>query len=599
MPTISVNREQLFKCLGKTYTEEEFDALCFDYGLELDEVTSEKELIEKEQGHTKAADGASDAIIYKIEVPANRYDLLCIEGLVQALKVFLRKESAPQYTLSPPGKGDVQEIVMTETTKEIRPFCVGAVLRNIKFTEEIYNNFIDLQDKIHSSIGRKRTLVSIGTHDLDTIEGPFVYDAKPPADIKFVALNQEKAFTAPELMELYSKESHLKGYLPIIRDSPVYPIIYDKNGVVLSMPPIINGDHSKIKLTTTNVLIEITATDLTKATVALDTIVAMFSGYCQKPYEIEPVKIIHPDQKRVLTPELSYRSEIVFADHLNKKIGIKISADDVAKLLTKMCLKSEVISQETGEVKVTIPPTRSDVIHACDIIEDVAIAYGYNNIVKTLPRSMTIGSQQKSMKLSERVRIELAAAGFTEALTFSLCSRDDIGKKMRQEGGEMERAAVHIANPKTLEFQVVRTSLIPGLLKTIASNRKMPLPLKLFEIQEVVLKDDKRDTKARNERRIAAVHYNKTPGFEVIHGLLDRLMQILEVKCATGNPSLRDVGYYIRAADDKSYFPGRCAEIVFREEVVGMLGVLHPDVITAFDLVCPAAAMEINFEKFY
>ena len=122
--------------------------------------------------------------------------------------------------------------------------------------------------------------------------------------------------------------------------------------------------------------------------------------------------------------------------------------------LLKTIFRSEVISQETGEVKVTIPPTRSDVIHACDIIEDVAIAYGYNNIVKTLPRSMTIGSQQKSMKLSERVRIELAAAGFTEALTFSLCSRDDIGKKMRQEGGEMERAAVHIANPKTLEFQV-------------------------------------------------------------------------------------------------------------------------------------------------
>ena len=84
----------------------------------------------------------------------------------------------------------------------------------------------------------------------------------------------------------------------------------------------------------------------------------------------------------------------------------------------------------------------------------MAISYGYNNIVKTFPRSVTVGSQQLAMKLSERLRIELAAAGFTEALTFSLCSREDIGEKMRQVGQPMQLDAVHIENPKTLEFQV-------------------------------------------------------------------------------------------------------------------------------------------------
>ena len=134
-----------------------------------------------------------------------------------------------------------------------------------------------------------------------------MYDAKPPQDIKFIALNQREEHSAPELMDLYSKESHLKGFLHIIKDSPVYPIIYDRDGIVLSMPPIINGDHSKIKLTTKNILIEITATDLTKAKIALDTLVTMFSCYCKVPFRIEPVDIVYPNGTVMTTPELPYR----------------------------------------------------------------------------------------------------------------------------------------------------------------------------------------------------------------------------------------------------------------------------------------------------
>ena len=149
--------------------------------------------------------------------------------------------------------------------------------------------------------------MSIGTHDLDTITGPFIYDAKPPSQIQFVALNQEKKHTALELMELYSKDSHLKAFLPIIKDSDVYPLIYDHNGIVLSMPPIINGEHSKIKLSTKNILIEITATDLTKAKMALDAIITMFSCYCKNPFTAEPVDVQYPDHSLMTTPDLSYR----------------------------------------------------------------------------------------------------------------------------------------------------------------------------------------------------------------------------------------------------------------------------------------------------
>lgn len=151
--------------------------------------------------------------------------------------------------------------------------------------------------------------------------------------------------------------------------------------------------------------------------------------------------------------------------------------------------------------------------------------------------------------------------------------------------------AVHIANPKTLEFQVVRTSLLPGLLKTVAANKKTPLPLKIFEISDIVLADDSTETGAHNQRNLCAVYSNKNAGFEVIHGLLDRVMQLLQV------PWTKDgSGYYLQANDDSTYFPGRCANIVYKESVIGRIGAVHPTVLQAFEITNPCSAVEINIE---
>merc|ERR1711872_649710 len=187
------------------------------------------------------------------------------------------------------------------------------------------------------------------------------------------------------------------------------------------------------------------------------------------------------------------------------------------------------------ELSVSIPPTRADVLHPIDIFEDVAIAHGYNNIEKTIPKTLTVAKQLPINKLTDQLREAVAQAGFTEALTFSLCSRDDVAAKMRHRMDTIP--AVHIANPKTLEFQVARTALLPGLLKTVQANRNLSLPLKLFEISDIVLKDLGTKVGARNERHACAVYYNKSPGFEIIHGLLDRLMQLLEVPTAQSGSS--------------------------------------------------------------
>lgn len=429
-------------------------------------------------------------------------------------------------------------------TAQIRPFAVAAVLRNIKFTQNSYTSFIDLQDKLHQNICRKRTLVAIGTHDLDTIQGPFTYEARRPADISFVPLNQTKKMNGQELMEFYKAHAQLKQYLPIIRDSPVYPVIYDANGVVLSLPPVINGDHTKISLQTRNVFIECTATDLTKAKVVLDTIVCMFSTYCADKLSIEPCDVVQPDGTVVTYPELKVRTSVVSAKKANAAIGISESTDKITDMLTRMYLEAHVSGDDGDTLTVSIPPTRHDVIHNCDIYEDVAIAYGYNNIKKSLPSFMHIAKQFPLNKLTEQLREQVAQAGFTEALTFTLCSRDDIAKKLNKSIENI--AAVHIANPKTLEFQVVRTSLLPGLLKTLAANRKMPLPMKLFEISDIVVTDVEAEVGARNERRLCAINCNKTAGFEIVHGLLDRVMQLLEVPWKTGNAT---TGYCLQSVE--------------------------------------------------
>ncbi|XP_038606055.1 phenylalanine--tRNA ligase beta subunit isoform X2 [Tachyglossus aculeatus] len=488
MPTVGVKRDLLFRALGRAYTDEEFDELCFEFGLELDEITSEKDIISKEQGDSRA-EGASDVVLYKIDVPANRYDLLCLEGLVRGLQVFKERIKAPRYKRVVPPNGEIQKLLITEETAQVRPYAVAAVLRNIKFSKDRYDSFIDLQEKLHQNICRKRTLVAIGTHDLDTISGPFTYTARPPSDIRFRSLNQTKEYTACELMNLYKTDNHIKHFLHIIENKPLYPVIYDSNGVVLSMPPIINGDHSKITLKTRNVFIECTGTDLTKAKIVLDIIVTMFSEYCEKRFTVEAAEVIYPDGKSYIYPELAYRKEIVKADLINKQVGISETPASLAKLLTRMYLKSEV-KGDGNQIEIEIPPTRADIIHACDIVEDAAIAYGYNNIQMTIPKTYTIANQFPLNKLTELLRYDLAAAGFTEALTFALCSQEDVADKLGLDISAVK--AVHIANPKTAEFQVARTTLLPGLLKTVAANRKMPLPLKLFEISDIVVKDSSR-----------------------------------------------------------------------------------------------------------
>lgn len=214
-----------------------------------------------------ALDAASDEVLYKIDIPANRYDMLCLEGISRALNVFLGRCPPPSFSVVPPQQGvssilcqgcrinttrccagHMQRITVQPETLLVRPFIVAAVLRDVTFDQRRYQSFIDLQDKLHTTLCRQRSLVAIGTHDLDTLQGPFTYEALPPEQIQFVPLKQTRTFDAGSLMQHYlANDNKLRKYVPIIQDSIVYPVIYDAQRTVLSLPPIINGQHSAVR----------------------------------------------------------------------------------------------------------------------------------------------------------------------------------------------------------------------------------------------------------------------------------------------------------------------------------------------------------------
>eukprot|EP00052_Salpingoeca_macrocollata_P035313 m.14262 g.14262 ORF g.14262 m.14262 type:complete len:606 (+) comp7821_c0_seq1:917-2734(+) len=604
MPKVDIKRDLLFKLLGRSFTQAEFEDLCFEFGLELDDVLTEKIALQREQGdkavEAKEAEGLSEEVIYKLDIPANRYDLLCIEGVVRGLKIFKKEVQSPHYSLSDCKQR--QKMFIKPDTKRVRPHAVAAVLRNIVFTKERYDSFIDLQDKLHANICRKRTLVAIGTHDLDTIQGPFTYDAQRPEDISFKPLrapDMTKEYRADELMKAYEEDAQLKHFLHIIKDKEVYPVIRDKNGVVLSLPPIINGHHSRLTLNTRNVFIECTATDLTKAKTVLNILVCMFSEYCAEPFVVEPVDVVTPEGVTNVYPEFGYRTEKVQSELICRRMGLPPTpAASLADMLTRMQLTASV-DPDGQTLLVEVPPTRPDVIHQCDIWEDCAIAYGYNNIKWTQPKVHTVGKQLPVNKLTDQLRAVVAQAGYDEALTFALCRHDDNYASMRRT--DTGDTTVVISNPATAEFQVARSNLVSGLLRTLFYNvgGRLALPVKIFEISDVVVKDSSCDTGARNNRRLAAAICNTAPDFEAIQGLLDYVMKMLGVQSnLTAKPGHPEV-YELRASQDPAFFGELgAADIFYKGQRVGVLGVVHPEVLANYELKAPCSALELDIEPF-
>merc|ERR1712083_1046495 len=325
---------------------------------------------------------------------------------------------------------------------------------------------------------------------------------------------------------------------------------------------------------------------------------AMFSQYSSTPFSIEPVNVTYPPGsshpklagKTVTTPDLSPRTLTADVGYIQRTIGLtdrELPASAISPLLNKMMLQAS-LSDDAKTVEVVVPVTRPDVMQACDLVEDVAVAYSFNKLPRPVAPTCCAGKQHPLAKLTELMRLEMAQMGFTEALTFALCSTDDCFDKMRiHDDG---KSAVVISNPKTEEFQVCRTSLLPGLLKTLAKNKGNPLPWKLFEASDTISLDPTDDVGASNRRRLAMVYSDSsTSGFEVVHGAVERVLQML---------GLKQADYAIVHGNDPSFLEGRCAEVTTNGQKIGVFGTVHPQVLMNFELDFPTSAADIDLQYF-
>ncbi len=590
MPTIIVNRAALFKAIGQSFTDKEFDDLCFEFGIELDDVTTEEDIYRNEQ--RKEGINLSKETLYKIEVAANRYDLLCLEGLALALRIFLQKQKMPEIKPLNILPQDERKLIVYGSVNDVRPIGLCAILRDINFTDEMLKSFMDLQDKLHNNICRGRKLVSMGTHDLDTVKGPFIYRALKPEHIHFVPLNREEEVNGDGLMSILKDDPKLGKYLYLLEGKEKYPVMMDSNGVIMSLPPIINSQHTKMTLNTHNVLLDITGTDKTKCEIVLNTLIAMFSCYCKNPFTVEEINVINYETNEgKIYPDLTPRKFKVDVNYLKTITGIyDILPDKIVKLLEKMELKAEIIN--SNELEVSAPITRSDILHPCDIAEDLAISYGYNNIKKELTKTKTHGVQQPYNKLSDLFRDEMAMGGYVEFLTMALLSHKDMFTNLLHE--EKDDKTAQILYSKSKEFEYIRSSLIPGILKSIEGNKANQLPFKIFEISDVVICDENNEVGAVNRRRLCFAYTNTTSAMEIVQGMVDLLMKKIGLIFNCDN---KEKNYTIKKSNNEIFFNDRQAEIFILDDIkVGIYGIMHPKVIKNFGIKNPVTLCEIDLQ---
>ncbi|SCN60037.1 phenylalanine--tRNA ligase beta subunit, putative [Plasmodium chabaudi adami] len=617
MPTISVHEEDLVEKLGKKYNDEELINICFDFGLEIDDV-------EIKNGKK----------IYKIEVPANRYDLVCAEGLCRSLKSFIGIHEDIKYNIIKDigdnnySSNKLNEKHLLEVDSSVdkkRGYVVSCVLKNIKMNDQIYNNIIELQEKLHHNIGKKRTVLAIGIHDYDKIKFPVKYKFEEKNKINFIPLNENKNLNGCDLFKFYDDNINLKPYLKILKDFDKYPLIVDSENNILSLPPIINGDHTKITLNTKNLFVECTGIDLNKLEICLNIISSMLSEYCQPKYTIHSVLVSYNENHELekgnkhLYPNFKNKKLTCDIEYVRKLSGITdITIEDVKKLLKKMMIPvTNVINNTTFEVDV--PFYRSDIMHACDIVEDIAIAYGYGNI-KHEP--IEISKKHLLNTVSDMFRNSMTECGYIEVLTNALLSMKENYDCMFRKHIDYDTTIdnklvdsynplyppVQIMNSKTSEYEIIRTSLIVNLLKFVAANKHRELPLRFFEIGDISYTIcNKTDTNAFNKRNLSIIFADKvTAGLEEIHGVLESILKDFQLfshykidEKRKENIHIRsDVYYELVPINDPSFLDERVVNIVLRPHnlTFGIMGIIHPNVLENFSINIPVSVIEINLD---
>ena len=494
-----------------------------------------------------------------IEFFPNRPDLYSVEGVARALRAFL--DIKPGLRVYPTKDSGIA-LKVEDSVAEVRPFVVAAVIRNVVMTDQIIRSLMELQEKLHVTVGRKRVKVAIGVHDLDKVTPPFVYKGADPDSISFVPLAKEEPMTMREVLE-----KHEKGvaYRSILEGKPIYPVILDANGDVLSFPPIINGRLTTVTCDTKNIFIDVTGMDEVTISGVLN-IVA--TSIAERGGDIETVTVLR-GRKKDITPKLEPGLWKIDVAAANKWLGMELDADGMAKCLAKMGYSAE---GKGKKLNVHSSAVRMDLIHPHDVIEDIAIGYGYENFGKVMPKVQTIGSERPIERAADLVRQLMVGYGFWEVTTLTLTSKEDQFMNMRMH----EREVIEVLNPVSEDHTCLRLRLMPSLLAVLRKSKHRDLPQRIFEVGDVV------DGKRRKNLAVMAIH--SKAGFTEMKSIVEGVMRDLSVE------------YDLEPLESDTYIQGRGASILVNGKCVGSFGELHPEVISAFELGYPIIAFEVNLD---
>lgn len=490
-----------------------------------------------------------------VEFFPDRPDLFSTEGVARAMQGFLGlKDGINEYPITPSGIS----FRVDPGLADIRPYLGSAVIRNVSLTEEAIESLMGLQEALHWAVGRGRGKVAIGVHDMDTVTPPFYYQAAP-RDRAFVPLDFVEEMTMEEILD-----RHPKGvdYAHLVRDCERFPLITDAEDNVLSFPPIINGELTKVTTATKNILLDCTGTDKKAVMTAVNNICTAlaFAGATIESVDVDGTPM----------PSLSPSVRTVSVAECRRLLGIPLSAEEMAAHLRTM--RFGAVADGDEKVRVTVPCYRSDIMHDWDTFEDVAISYGFENFDAALPESFTTGKPHPVMVLQDNVREIMAGLGFLEMMPFTLTNERVLYTSMQREPNTQ---VLHLQHPISEEQTVVRTDILPMLVETLQINHHRELPQRLFAIGDCV-------EGVATFQKVAAASIHTEADFSEIYACADALMREMHIS------------YEIEESDDPAFIPGRRADIFVDGEKAGVFGEINPDVIRAFELDAPICAMECD-----
>ncbi len=490
-----------------------------------------------------------------IEFFPNRPDLYSPEGVARAIKGFLGIEKGIRsYRVYPSNI----KISKDNEVNNIRPYLACAVIRGITLNSRSIESLMELQESLHWALGRNRKKASIGVHDLSKVKPPFKYTTKNP-DFEFIPLDYTEQMSMKEILE-----KHPKGikYSYILENFDKYPIILDSKENVLSFPPIINSSLTKVTEETTDIFIEVTGLDPI-VYVALNIIA---TSLAERGGRIESVAV-----DDTITPYLNPTIMKLRKDEVNELLGLKLAPEEIITCLEKMRYGARMLGDE---IEVQVPAYRSDILHTWDLIEDIAIAYGYDNIKPELPDTTTTGKTHPLSKLKDYIREIMVGLGYYEVMPFTLTNEKVQFYMMRRQ---KTSDIAYILYPISEEHTMVRTTLLPNLLEILSINRHREQPQRIFEVGEVVVN-------CKTELHLGAVAIHPKANFTEMLAVVDAVLRELRMQ------------YEVKESKDKAFIEGRCADIVTNTKI-GVLGEFHPEVILNFGLEHPIIGFELKLNS--